>query len=148
MSARKNKGYTLLEAIIAMFILTTFSIVILTFQGVSMESKVKEKEIMEGLFIVESMRNILLCNLSYDELKSRFVGKTSFVNKDNIENGIIFTNDILYLVEEYGEYDYPVIVIEAYEEIESQVMKIELNYKYGGGKEMSNVFYKGNYEKN
>ncbi|MEG0132641.1 MAG: prepilin-type N-terminal cleavage/methylation domain-containing protein [Clostridium sp.] len=148
MSVNRRRGYSLLESIIAMFILATVSIVIFTFQGVSMENRVKEKEIMEGIFIVESMKNMLLCNLSYEELELKFISKVYFINKYDIEDRNFYTASILDLVEEDSKHEYPLIEIRIWEEVESQIIKVSVNYKYGEGKEMSNVFYKGNYEKN
>lgn len=148
LAKRKNRGFTLIEAIISVFLLTILSIGIFTFQGVVIESKEKEKEIIQGVFLVESIRNMILCNLSYKELESLLIDKVLFINKESVEDGSIYTKHILSLVEKYNQGNYPLMEIKVQEKVESQVMEIEINYKYLNGEEISNVFYRGKYEKN
>lgn len=147
MSVRKNKGVTLLEVIVCMLAISIMILVVLRFQRVNLQSRMEEERLRTGIFQVDALKNILLCNLSFREIEEQFNNKTVFIHKENIESNNIRTNPILNIVDESICNEYPFIRIITQEDLANQLMKIEIYYSFDEKREINSVFYKGNYEK-
>ncbi len=147
MSVRKNKGVTLLEVIVCMLAISIMILVVLRFQRVNLQSRLEEEKLRIGIFQVDAVKNIVLCNLSYREIEEQFNNKTVFIHKENIESNSIRTNQILNIVDDSICNEYPFIRIITQEDLANQLMKIEIYYSFDEKREINSVFYKGNYEK-
>lgn len=147
MLARKSKGATLLEITICMFVISIMILIILTFQRVNLQSKEEEEKLRSGIFQVDAVKNILLSNLSYREIQDNFKNKVLYIHKEEVENNNIITKPILSIVDESIYGGYPFIKIQTQEDLVNQLMKVEIYYSFDEEKVISNVFYKGNYEK-
>ena len=146
MLVRKNKGNTLVETIVSMLILTSILIGVFNFYRVMRISEAEEIKEMKAVYQIDAVKKLILCNMSYDEVQDELVKKNRFISSSNLmeENlGRVGIKDIMKDKEE----GYPIIMLMGDEEISEEIIKIKILYRFQGGREISNEFYKGNYEK-
>lgn len=144
MLVRKNKGITLLETIVSMLIISTILVGGLTFHGVMKKSEEEELKEMEATFKIDAVKKIILCNMTYDEVKEGIVEKTIFINKDDLQRENLGRFHISNRIKEEGG-EYPLIMLKGNKQIDEEVIKIEILYKFEDGREINHVFYRGNY---
>ena len=146
MLVRKNKGNTLVETIVSMLILTSILIGVFNFYRVMRISEAEEIKEMKAVYQIDAVKKLILCNMSYDEVQDELVKKNRFISSSNLmeENlGRVGIKDIMKDKEE----GYPIIMLMGDEEISEEIIKIKILYRFQSGREISNEFYKGNYEK-
>lgn len=146
MLVRKNKGNTLIETIVSMLILTSILIGVLNFYRVMRISEAEEIKEMKAVYQIDAVKKLILCNMSYDEVQDELVKKNKFISSSDLmeENlGRVDIKDIMNSKEE----GYPLIMLTGDEEISEEIIKIKILYRFQSGREVSNEFCKGNYEK-
>ena len=146
MLVRKNKGNTLVETIVSMLILTSILIGVFNFYRVMRISEVEEMKEMKAVYQIDAVKKLILCNMSYDEVQDELVKKNRFISGSDLMEeslGRVGIKDIMKNKEE----GYPLIILTGEEEISEEIIKIKILYRFQGGREISNEFYKGNYEK-
>lgn len=146
MLVRKNKGNTLIETIVSMLILTSILIGVFNFYRVMRISEAEEIKEMKAVYQIDAVKKLILCNMSYDELQDELVKKNKFISSSDLmeENlGRVAIKDIM----KNKEDGYPLIMLMGDEEISEEIIKIKILYRLQSGREISNEFYKGNYEK-
>jgi len=144
MLVRKNKGITLLETIVSMLIISTILVGGLTFHGVMKKSEEEELKEMEATFKIDAVKKLILCNMTYDEIKEGISEKTIFINKDDLQRENLSRFHISNLIKEEGG-EYPLIMLKGNKQMDEEIIKIELLYKFEDGREINHVFYRGNY---
>ncbi len=145
MLVRKNKGIAVIEIIIAMFLFCLFLMCIFTFQATNMSCISVEKEEMKGVFVVESMKNIMVSNYDYKILYENLTEDIKYINSDYIKNQDFKKGDMFAgLSHSYNE-EYPFVEIQAKQDEHIEVLKIIINYHIREDKNIKHVFYKGNY---
>jgi NhaP-type Na+/H+ or K+/H+ antiporter len=144
MLVRKNKGITLLETIVSMLIISTILVGGLTFHGVMKKSEEEELKEMEATFKIDAVKKLILCNMTYDEIKEGIAEKTIFINKDDLQRENLSRFHISNLIKEEGG-EYPLIMLKGNKQMDEEIIKIELLYKFEDGREINHVFYRGNY---
>lgn len=144
MSARKNKGSTLIEGMVALFIAALTIIGAATAFSGGVKGKGTIDEVMEGAYKLETMKKILICNYSYEELKEVLKDKTFYMSMDILNSIQLEDLDLVaFLEEEKGQV--PLVEVQG-EEGEGGTMVIKIVYYFQGGNKINSVFYKGNYE--
>ena len=144
MSAKRNKGITLIGAMISIFIVV---IIIMTVAlGFSSRNKTRNsmEETLDGVYKMESIKKLLICNYSYEEIANLLKDKKCYIDHEDLSTmnfNQINIGDILQ--EEPGEY--PRVEIQGTEG-QGGTMIINISYYFHGGNKMENIFYKGNYE--
>lgn len=139
-----SKGATLIEAIIAVFILSitiTATARVITSSGIS--RKVME-DTMEAVYTVDAVKKLILCNYTYEDIERAFTDKEVFLNIGAL-NGFSLEEIQLLSCIEGGRNTYPAIGLKGTKG-EGGTLKINLTYYYKGGNFMESVFYRGNYE--
>jgi NhaP-type Na+/H+ or K+/H+ antiporter len=144
MLVRKNKGITLLETIVSMLIISAILVGGLTFHGVMKKSEEEELKEMEATFKIDAVKKLILCNMTYDEIKEGIAEKTIFINKDDLQRENLSRFHISNLIKEEGG-EYPLIMLKGNKQMDEEIIKIELLYKFEDGREINHVFYRGNY---
>lgn len=146
MLVSKNKGITLLETIVSMLIISTILIGALTFYGVMKRAEEEERKEMKATYQIDAVKKLILCNMDYDDIKEGIVGKTRFINNNDLEKENIGRVNIKHIIKDEVK-QYPLIMLMGTEEISREIIKIEIIYRFQDGKEINYVFYKGNYKK-
>lgn len=146
MLVSKNKGITLLETIVSMLIISTILIGALTFYGVMKRAEEEERKEMKATYQIDAVKKLILCNMDYDDIKEGIVGKTRFINNNDLEKENIGRANIKHIIKDEVK-QYPLILLMGTEEISREIIKIEIIYRFQDGKEINYVFYKGNYKK-
>ncbi|WP_346937319.1 prepilin-type N-terminal cleavage/methylation domain-containing protein [Clostridium sp.] len=146
MLVSKNKGITLLETIVSMLIISTILIGALTFYGVMKRAEEEERKEMKVTYQIDAVKKLILCNMDYDDIKEGIVGKTRFINNNDLEKENIGRANIKHIIKDEVK-QYPLIMLMGTEEISREIIKIEIIYRFQDGKEINYVFYKGNYKK-
>jgi len=146
MLVSKNKGITLLETIVSMLIISTILIGALTFYGVMKRAEEEERKEMKATYQIDAVKKLILCNMDYDDIKEGIVGKTRFINNNDLEKENIGRANIKHIIKDEVK-QYPLIMLMGTEEISREIIKIEIIYRFQDGKEINYVFYKGNYKK-
>jgi len=146
MLVSKNKGITLLETIVSMLIISTILIGALTFYDVMRRAEEEERKEMKATYQIDAVKKLILCNMDYDDIKADIVGKTRFINNNDLEKESLGRVNIKYIIKDEVK-QYPLIMLMGTEEISREIIKIEILYRFQDGKEINYVFYKGNYEK-
>ncbi len=144
MLVRKNKGITLLETIVSMLIVSTILVGGLTFHGVMKKSEEEELKEMEATFKIDAVKKLILCNMTYDEIKESIAEKTIFINKDDLQRENLGRFHISNLIKEEGG-EYPLIMLKGNKQMDEEIIKIEILYKFEDEREINHVFYRGNY---
>ncbi|GAA0767423.1 hypothetical protein GCM10008908_06440 [Clostridium subterminale] len=146
MLVSKNKGITLLETIVSMLIISTILIGALTFYGVMKRAEEEERKEMKATYQIDAVKKLILCNMDYDDIKEGIVGKTRFINNNDLGKENIGRVNIKHIIKDEVK-QYPLIMLMGTEEISREIIKIEIIYRFQDGKEINYVFYKGNYKK-
>ncbi|WP_346937665.1 type II secretion system protein [uncultured Clostridium sp.] len=145
MLVSKNKGITLLETIVSMLIISTILIGALTFYGVMERAEQEERKEMKATYQIDAVKKLILCNMDYDDIKAGIVGKTRFINNNDLEKENLGRVNIKHIIKDEVK-QYPLIMLMGTEEISREIIKIEILYRFQDGKEINYVFYKGNYK--
>lgn len=145
MSAGKNKGETLIESIVGILVATITIVFLVTIQSASYKSRNTDKDILEASYNLEAVAKLILCNLAYDDIKKNFNNRTKYVSGEALNADFIMESNILNFVQD-SEGSYPNIKI-GVREGEGGTLVINIKYTFENGSCISNVFYKGKYEK-
>lgn len=144
-AGRKNKGSTLIEAMIALFIAVITIVTIATVITSTTKSRLSQEEVMEGVNRLETVKKLLICNYSYDEIKDVLKDNQGYFNS-SITNNINSTEVNILEQMESERNGYPCVKLQG-SEGQGGTMKIIISYFYEEDNVIENVFYKGNYEK-
>lgn len=143
MLAGKNKGESLIEAIVAIFISSISIIFLSSAIGVNYKSSFNSHEIMDRLYRIDAIKKSIICNLSYDDIKY------NFTKKKYLDSNLLKEDRIKYLnINDFMDDDpkaLPKVEVEV-SELENEIILINVKYIFEKGRNVSNIFYKGNYE--
>lgn len=142
---KNKKGFTLVEVMIGVVIFTIMFLAYISLYSSFMKLKIYNDKINDYRLCVETVRNRMLCDFTYEELIELrndgriYVNKTC-MNFQKLKNGII--SDIFNREVETEEL-YIKAVIEG-----EEVLKVELQFTAKIFKREENIiyeFYKGSY---
>ncbi|WP_404987612.1 hypothetical protein [Clostridium culturomicium] len=143
-AGRKNKGATLIEVMTALFIVVITTVTAATVITDTARSRLSQQEIMEGVNRLETVKKLLFCNYSYDEINEALKDNQVYFNS-NIINNINSTEINILGQVQPQKNGYPCVKLQGSER-QGGTMKIIISYVYEDGNVIENVFYKGNYE--
>ena len=139
----KSKGESLIEVIVSIFISSIYIIFLSSAIGINYRSSFNSNEIMDRLYKIDTIKKIMICNLSYDEIKY------NFTKKKYLKSNVLNADKIKYLnINDFMEEDpkaLPKVEVEA-RKLENEIIVINVKYIFEDGRNVSNTFYKGNYE--
>ncbi|WP_139904260.1 prepilin-type N-terminal cleavage/methylation domain-containing protein [Clostridium thermarum] len=141
-----KKGYTLLESLIALSMIT-----IIVFCGLSLHLlKVKQKNYNTALSMylncIETTATSLLSNCSYNELAACIGSEPMYIADENINPNTLSRNNILTLLKSSPGSGGKNIKITAVSESGVITISLQLSYLINGKLEvLSHEIYKGNY---
>lgn len=144
LAGRKNKGVTLIEVMVAMFIVITTIATVANVITSSTGSRMSQKEVMVAVNNLEAIKKLVICNYSYEEIREAFKDKEVYLDSEALNN----INSIEFNIMDYVKGDksgYPSIKFKG-SEGQGGTMQVVISYYYQGGNTIENVFYKGNYE--
>lgn len=144
-AGRKNKGTTLIEAMIALFIAAITIVTAATVITATTRSRLSQEEVMESCSTLETVKKLLICNYSYDEIKNVLKDNQVYFNSSIINNINSIKINILEQMESERN-GYPCVKLQG-SEGQGGTLKIIISYFYEEDNVIENVFYKGNYEK-
>lgn len=143
MLAGKNKGESLIEAIVAIFISSISIIFLSSAIGVNYKSSLNSHEVMDRLYKIDAIKKSIICNLSYDDIKYNFT-KKKYLESDLLKEDRINCLNIRDFIDDDPK-DLPKIEVE-FRELENEIIVINVKYIFEEGRNISSIFYKGNYE--
>lgn len=144
MSVKRSKGNTLIEVLVAMFVVTvTITASATVFTGIYNSRNIME-ELEDGLYKSEGVKKLLICNFSYEEIMETFKEKKLYINDYNL-NDFNFSQGILLEDLDITSKGYPHLTIEG-EERPGGTMKILMVFHFDTTRKIESVFYKGRYE--
>lgn len=146
MLVKRNKGLTLINSIIALYIFTLAFIAFLAFYSTFLKRLKNQEDLIKGAYYIEGLRNIILCNYSYDTTRQLFNKNIWYINEHVIKEETVFKENIEDYSTREKPLEYPYIIIKGNEDEEHEVMIIEVEIVFQD-KSYEGKFSRGNYEK-
>lgn len=147
MLAKKNKGFTYIEVIVSIFILTSILIAVISTEIMAMNTIKGITLRDEALTTINAVNKVMRNNLSYEEIIGFFKEDIKYFYPKDLEiylkENSHFTN---YCAA--NTFDkYPVLTIKATKDEKDNVVKVDLVYKSNSNEkeDISYVFYKGRF---
>lgn len=145
MLVRKNKGFTMLDTIVSIAIISIAILTIITSESLALNIKNQQLEKDKGLITIEAINKIMVNNLTYDEILVFFGNNVRYIKASNLNTDLIKKSSVLNICSENKELLYPYVEIMAIKDPSYNVIKIEVKYEINEKEELKYVFYKGNY---
>lgn len=143
--SNKNKGFSLIEQLCAISILSIFTICIITIQLNNIRLKEYNKQIFLYSNVLEALKEEILCNYSYDNVKGTYNSNKKYVSKDMLTINKIRSNDLNNIFSDNTDTSKTYLLLSL---IDGEVLKIhmELHVKLNYKEEILVCeFKKGNY---
>lgn len=147
MLAKKNKGFTYIEVVVSIFILTIILTAVISTEIMTLNTTKSTALRDEALTTINGVSKVIQNNLSYEEIIGFSKEDKRYFYPRDLENylreNIPFTN--YCSLNDRGEY--PVLFIKVRKDEIDNVVKMELVYKFNSNhkEDISYVFYKGKY---
>lgn len=145
MLVRKNKGFTMLDTIVSIAVISIAILTIITSESLALNIKTQQLEKDKGLITIEAINKIMVNNLTYDEISSFFGNNVRYIKASNLNIDLIKKNSVLNICSTNKELQYPYVEIRGNKDPSYNVIKIEVKYEINEKEELKYVFYKGNY---
>lgn len=145
MLVRKSKGFTMLDTIVSIAVISIAILTIITSESLALNIKNRQLEKDKGLVTIEAINKIMVNNLTYDEISSFFGNNVKYIKASNLNTDLIKKSSILNICSENKESQYPYVEIRGNKDPSDNVVKIEVKYEINEKEELKYVFYKGNY---
>lgn len=145
MLVRKIKGFTMLDTIVSIAIISIAILTIVTSESLALNIKNQQLEKDKGLISIEAINKIMVNNLTYDEISSFFGNNVRYIKTSNLNTDLIKKSNVLNVCSENKEPQYPSVEIRGIKDPSYNVIRVELRYEINEKEELKYVFYKGNY---
>lgn len=145
MLVRKSKGFTMLDTIVSIAVISIATLTIITSESLALNIKNRQLEKDKGLVTIEAINKIMVNNLTYDEISSFFGNNVRYIKASNLNIDLIKKSSVLNICSENKESQYPYVEIRGNKDPSYNVIKIEVKYEINEKEELKYVFYKGNY---
>lgn len=145
MLVRKSKGFTMLDTIVSIAVISIAILTIITSESLALNIKNQQLEKDKGLITIEAINKIMVNNLTYDEILSFFGNNVRYIKASNLNTDLIRKSSVLNICSENKELLYPYIEIRGNKDPSYNVIKIEVKYEINEKEELKYVFYKGSY---
>lgn len=147
MLVKKNRGFTLIEIVVSLCILTIILTAMLSSETLALNFKGKQDKKDKALMAIETTSSVMLNNLTYEEILVFFGNNVRYIKSENINNDSYKHSNILDLTTLDLDGNYPFMSINIIKDSVDEVLKIILNYKINSnqGDNLTYVFYKGKY---
>lgn len=146
MSVKRNKGLTLINSIIALYIFTLVFMALLAFNSTCLKRLKAQEDLIKGTYYLEGLKNIILCNYSYDNTRQLFNKNTWYINDEPLKGEELFEKSIenYFLKEKPSKFPYMSISGREDESHEVMIIGVEIVFQ---DKSYEVNFSRGNYEK-
>lgn len=147
MLVKKNKGFSLIEIVVSLFILSIILTALMSSETLALNFKVRQGKVDKAIMVMETTNKILRNNLTYDEILRFFGNNVKYIKSSYIDNGAFKYNNIISIASSDSGGEYPFLRISAIKDDFDDVIKITLNYILSDneGANLVYVFYKGKY---
>ncbi|WP_017415696.1 prepilin-type N-terminal cleavage/methylation domain-containing protein [Clostridium tunisiense] len=145
MSVKKSKGFTLIEVIVSVSIISIALITIISSEMLTLKLKNQQGAKDKGIMILETTNKIVTNNLSYGEVLNNFGDNVRYITSPNTNIDLIKKSNIISLCTTSSEPSYPYMIISGEKDKDYDVVKVVLNYVINKNEGLTYVFYKGNY---
>lgn len=145
MSVKKSKGFTLIEVIVSVSIISIALITIISSEMLTLKLKNQQGAKDKGIMILETTNKIVTNNLSYGEVLNNFGDNVRYITSPNTNIDLIKKSNIISLCTTSSEPAYPYMIISGKKDKDYDVVKVVLNYVINKNEGLTYVFYKGNY---
>lgn len=145
MSVKKSKGFTLIEVIVSVSIISIALITIISSEMLTLKLKNQQGAKDKGIMILETTNKIVTNNLSYGEVLNNFGHNVRYITSPNTNIDLIKKSNIISLCTTSSEPSYPYMIISGEKDKDYDVVKVVLNYVINKNEGLTYVFYKGNY---
>lgn len=145
MSVKKSKGFTLIEVIVSVSIISIALITIISSEMLTLKLKNQQGAKDKGIMILETTNKIVTNNLSYGEVLNNFGHNVRYITSPNTNIDLIKKSNIISLCTTSPEPSYPYMIISGEKDKDYDVVKVVLNYVINKNEGLTYVFYKGNY---
>jgi len=145
MSVKKSKGFTLIEVIVSISIISIALITIISSEMLTLKLKNQQGAKDKGIMILETTNKIVTNNLSYGEVLNNFGNNVRYITSSNTNIELIKESNIISLCTTSSELSYPYMKISGEKDKDFDVIKVVLNYVINKNEDLTYVFYKGKY---
>ncbi|MEG0772919.1 prepilin-type N-terminal cleavage/methylation domain-containing protein [Clostridium sp.] len=147
MLVKKNKGFSLIEIVVSLFILSIILTAFMSSETLALNFKVRQAKVDKAIMVMGTTSKIIIKNLTYDEVLSFFGNNVRYVKSSSIDTGSFKYNNIISISSSVSGGKYPFLRISALKDNFDDVIKITLNYILSDneGDNLVYVFYKGKY---
>lgn len=147
MLVKKNKGFSLIEIVVSLFILSIILTAFMSSEILALNFKVRQDKVDKAIMVMGTTSKIIIKNLTYDEVLNFFVNNVKYVQSSSIDTGSFKYNNIINISSSVSGGKYPILRISAIKDNFDDVIKITLNYILSDneGDNIVYVFYKGKY---
>jgi len=144
LKSNKKKGFSLIEQLCAMSIFFILSISIITIQLNNLRLKEYNKEILIYSSILEALKQEILYNNSYDNVKEIYNSNKRYVTKEMLNISTIKNNNLNHIFSESYDYKDTYLLLRL---VDGEVLKIhmEIHVKLKKEEIIECEFNKGNY---
>lgn len=141
----KKKGFSLIEQLCAVSILSILSICVITIQLNNLRLKEYNKQVFLYSGVLEALKEEMLYNYSYDNIKGMYNLNKRYIAKDRLTISSVRSNDLSQIFSESSDTANTYLLLNL---IDGEVLKIhmELHVKLNYKEEIIECdFNKGNY---
>ncbi|EQB87091.1 hypothetical protein M918_10985, partial [Clostridium sp. BL8] len=103
MLVRKSKGFTMLDTIVSIAVISIAILTIITSESLALNIKNRQLEKDKGLVTIEAINKIMVNNLTYDEISSFFGNNVRYIKASNLNTDLIKKSSILNICSENKE---------------------------------------------
>lgn len=128
MSVKKSKGFTLIEVIVSVSIISIALITIISSEMLTLKLKNQQGAKDKGIMILETTNKIVTNNLSYGEVLNNFGDNVRYITSPNTNIDLIKKSNIISLCTTSSEPSYPYMIISGEKDKDYDVVKVVLNY--------------------
>lgn len=145
--SNKKKGFTLVEVLCSITLFAVLFMITLTMQLQALKVEKYNKQINKDALLMEEIKNIMIYNATYDELKRLKVENRHYMDTEGIDFDKLTGKEIMNMFVETKPSKEPYLEINIED---GKVLKINFKF-YGKGIDNTTImeceFYKGKYKR-
>lgn len=145
LKSNKKKGFSLIEQLCAISVLSILSICIITIQLNNIRLKEYNKQVFLYCSVLEALKQEIICNYSYDNVRQIYNSNKKYIVKDMLTINNLRSNDLNNIFSENSDMKNTYLLLNV---VDGEVLKIhmELHLKLNYKEEIIECeFNKGNY---
>jgi prepilin-type N-terminal cleavage/methylation domain-containing protein len=145
LKSNKKKGFSLIEQLCAISILSILSICVITIQLNNVRLKEYNKQVLLYCNVLEALKQEIIYNYSYADVRQIYYLNKRYITKDKLTINNLKSNDLSQIFSEGSDMENTYLLLNV---VDGEVLKIqiELHLKLNYKEEIIDCeFNKGNY---